>query len=126
MCSPGIKRKKAALPSRAVSAFGLFGIRISSIDIPSDLHPDLHTDDIPVRKDLAEPNLLEQIAYRDTWGRGVDSFIGMIYERLIRMRDLLHDCANNLRRRLLTMQTRTAFAATFIEYRVLASLPPLQ
>jgi site-specific DNA-methyltransferase (adenine-specific)/adenine-specific DNA-methyltransferase len=38
-----------------------------------------------------EPNLLEQIAYRDTWGRGADSFIAMIYERLILMRDLLHD-----------------------------------
>ena len=38
-----------------------------------------------------EPNLLEQIAYRDTWGRGADSFIAMIYERLILMRDLMHD-----------------------------------
>ena len=28
-----------------------------------------------------ETNLLEQIAYRDTWGRGADSFISMIYER---------------------------------------------
>jgi adenine-specific DNA-methyltransferase len=36
-----------------------------------------------------EPNILEQIAYRDTWGRGADSFIAMIYERLILMRDLL-------------------------------------
>ena len=37
-----------------------------------------------------EANLLEQIAYRDTWGRGADSFIAMIYERLILMRDLMH------------------------------------
>ncbi|MGE3900840.1 MAG: DNA methyltransferase [Nitrospiraceae bacterium] len=37
-----------------------------------------------------EPNLLEQIAYRDTWGRGADSFIAMIYERLILMRDMMH------------------------------------
>jgi site-specific DNA-methyltransferase (adenine-specific)/adenine-specific DNA-methyltransferase len=36
-----------------------------------------------------EPNLLEQIAYRDTWGRGADSFIAMVYERLILIRDLL-------------------------------------
>jgi adenine specific DNA methylase Mod len=36
-----------------------------------------------------EANLLEQIAYRDTWGRGADSFIAMVYERLILMRDLL-------------------------------------
>ncbi len=38
-----------------------------------------------------EANLLEQIAYRDTWGRGADSFIAMLYERLILMRDLLAD-----------------------------------
>lgn len=37
-----------------------------------------------------QPNILEQIAYRDTWGRGADSFISMIYERLILMRDLMH------------------------------------
>lgn len=35
------------------------------------------------------PNILEEIAYRDTWGRGADSFIAMIYERLVLMRDLL-------------------------------------
>ena len=38
-----------------------------------------------------EANLLEQIAYRDTWGRGADCFIAMIYERLILMRDLLRE-----------------------------------
>ncbi len=36
-----------------------------------------------------KPNILEEIAYRDTWGKGADSFIAMIYERLILMRDLL-------------------------------------
>ena len=36
-----------------------------------------------------KPNILEEIAYRDTWGKGADSFITMIYERLILMRDLL-------------------------------------
>ncbi|MEI6787673.1 MAG: DNA methyltransferase [bacterium] len=41
-----------------------------------------------------EPNLLEQIAYRDTWGRGADSFIAMIYERLILMKDLMHSEAS--------------------------------
>jgi len=43
-----------------------------------------------VRPSTRKPNLLEQIAYRDTWGRGADSFIAMIYERLVLMRDLLH------------------------------------
>ena len=36
-----------------------------------------------------KPNILEEIAYRDTWGKGADSFIAMIYERLILTRDLL-------------------------------------
>ena len=36
-----------------------------------------------------KPNILEEIAYRDTWGKGSDSFLSMIYERLILMRDLL-------------------------------------
>lgn len=38
-----------------------------------------------------EPSILEEIAYRDTWGKGTDSFISMIYERLSLMRDLLSD-----------------------------------
>lgn len=38
-----------------------------------------------------EPSILEEIAYRDTWGKGTDSFISMIYERLSLMRDLLAD-----------------------------------
>lgn len=38
-----------------------------------------------------QPSVLEELAYRDTWGRGTDSFIAMIYERLSLMRDLLAD-----------------------------------
>lgn len=41
-----------------------------------------------------KPGILEEIAYRDTWGRGTDSFIAMIYERLILMRDLMHSAAS--------------------------------
>ena len=36
-----------------------------------------------------KPGVLEELAYRDTWGKGADSFIAMIYERLVLMRDLL-------------------------------------
>ena len=36
-----------------------------------------------------QPNVLEELAYRDTWGKGADSFIAMIYERLSLMGDLL-------------------------------------
>ena len=31
------------------------------------------------------------MAYRDTWGQGTDSFLSMMYERLILMKDLLAD-----------------------------------
>lgn len=36
-----------------------------------------------------KPSIFEEIAYRDTWGNGADSFIAMNYERLVLMRDLL-------------------------------------
>ena len=38
-----------------------------------------------------KPNILEEIAYRDTWGQGADSFIAMIRERLVLLRDFLAD-----------------------------------
>ena len=36
-----------------------------------------------------ESSVIEEKAYRDTWGKGTDSFITMIYERLVLMRELL-------------------------------------
>jgi DNA modification methylase len=36
-----------------------------------------------------KPSVIEEIAFRDTWGKGMDSFIAMIYERLKLMHDLL-------------------------------------
>jgi len=38
---------------------------------------------------LKEHSVLEEVAYRDTWGRGTDSYLQMMYERLTLMRDLL-------------------------------------
>lgn len=67
------------------------GLKLIYIDPPFDVGADFSMDiEIGGETFHKEPNLLEQIAYRDTWGRGTDSFIGMIYERLILMRDLLH------------------------------------
>lgn len=37
------------------------------------------------------PSLVEEKAYRDTWSAGVDSYIGMMYDRLRLARDLLAD-----------------------------------
>jgi adenine-specific DNA-methyltransferase len=38
-----------------------------------------------------EPSLIEEKAYRDTWGRGIDSYLSMMYERLHLLRQLLSD-----------------------------------
>jgi DNA modification methylase len=67
------------------------GLKLIYIDPPFDVGADFSMDiEIGGETFHKEPNLLEQIAYRDTWGRGADSFIAMLYERLILMRDLMH------------------------------------
>ncbi len=66
------------------------GIKLIYIDPPFDVGADFSMD-IEFGEDTftKKPNILEELAYRDTWGRGADSFLAMIYERLILMRDLL-------------------------------------
>jgi len=66
------------------------GIKLMAIDPPFDVGADFSMD-IEIGGDTftKKPNILEEIAYRDTWGKGADSFIAMIYERMILMRDLL-------------------------------------
>lgn len=67
------------------------GLKLIYIDPPFDVGADFSMDiEIGDETFHKAPNLLEQIAYRDTWGRGADSFLAMIYERLILLRDLLH------------------------------------
>lgn len=68
------------------------GLKLIYIDPPFDVGADFSMD-IEIGDDTftKKPNILEEIAYRDTWGRGADSFIAMIYERLILMRDLLSE-----------------------------------
>lgn len=67
------------------------GLKLIYIDPPFDVGADFSMDiEIGGETFHKEPNILEQIAYRDTWGRGADSFIAMIHERLNLMRDLLH------------------------------------
>jgi site-specific DNA-methyltransferase (adenine-specific)/adenine-specific DNA-methyltransferase len=66
------------------------GLKLIYIDPPFDVGADFSMDiEIGGETFHKEPNLLEQIAYRDTWGRGADSFLAMLYERLILMHDLL-------------------------------------
>ncbi len=66
------------------------GIKLIYIDPPFDVGADFSMD-IEIGEDTLtkRPNVLEELAYRDTWGKGADSFIAMIYERLVLMRDLL-------------------------------------
>jgi adenine-specific DNA-methyltransferase len=68
------------------------GIKLIYIDPPFDVGADFSMDiEIGEETFTKKPNVLEEIAYRDTWGKGADSFISMIYERLILMRDLLSE-----------------------------------
>ena len=68
------------------------GIKLIYIDPPFDVGADFSVK-IEIGDDelTKEPNVLEELAYRDTWGKGADSFIAMLHERLILMRDLLSD-----------------------------------
>jgi len=66
------------------------GIKLIYIDPPFDLGADFSMD-IAIGEEIftKRANILEEIAYRDTWGKGTDSFLAMIFERLTLMRDLL-------------------------------------
>lgn len=66
------------------------GIKLIYIDPPFDVGADFSMDiEIGDESITKKQNVLEEIAYRDTWGNGSDSFISMIYERLSLMKDLL-------------------------------------
>jgi len=66
------------------------GIKLIYIDPPFDVGADFSMDiEIGEETFTKKPSVLEEFAYRDTWGKGADSFIAMIYERLVLMRDLL-------------------------------------
>jgi len=70
------------------------GLKLIYIDPPFDVGADFSMD-IKIGGDDSEesftkkPSVIEEVAYRDTWGKGADSFIAMIYERLKIMHDLL-------------------------------------
>ncbi len=68
------------------------GIKLIYIDPPFDVGADFSMNvDIGEGSYEKKPNVLEHIAYRDTWGKGKDSFLSMIYQRLVLMKDLLAD-----------------------------------
>jgi adenine-specific DNA-methyltransferase len=70
------------------------GLKLIYIDPPFDVGADFSMDIKIGEGDEEEsftkkPSIIEEVAYRDTWGKGADSFIAMIYERLKLMHDLL-------------------------------------
>ena len=68
------------------------GLKLVYIDPPFDIGANFKID-IEIGGEVFEksPSILEEIAYRDTWGSGSDSFLSMLYERLI----LIHRLLNN-------------------------------
>ncbi len=70
------------------------GLKLVYIDPPFDVGADFSMDIAIGEGEEGEsftkkPSVIEEIAYRDTWGKGADSFISMIYERLKLIHDLL-------------------------------------
>src|SRR3990167_8493953 len=67
-------------------------LKLIYIDPPFDVGADFSMNvEIGDESFTKRPSVIEEVAYRDTWGKGADSFIAMIYERLKLMHDLLAD-----------------------------------
>ena len=66
------------------------GLKLVYIDPPFDIGADFSME-VDVGTDLVtkKPSVIEDVAYRDTWGRGKDSYINMIYPRLKQIYELL-------------------------------------
>lgn len=73
---------------REIEAAG--GLKLVYIDPPFDVGADFAFDvEIGDEQFRKSPSIIEEIAYRDTWGQGRSSYISMIYERLRIISDLL-------------------------------------
>ena len=90
--------KKYVLPSLLAEFAGK--VNLIYIDPPFDTgadfsftasvpnHPD-REDDEPALF-IKEPSVIEHKAYRDTWGRGLDSYLQWFYETAVLLHELLH------------------------------------
>ena len=66
------------------------GLKLIYIDPPFDVGADFSMNvKIGDEEFTKRPSVIEEVAFRDTWGNGTDSFITMIYERLKLMHELL-------------------------------------
>ena len=82
-----------------VSAFEADAITI----LPAALQP--IGDDDEEDTVTKDQSTLEMVAYRDTWGRGVDSYLHMMFERLILARELLSEMQRENRLESLARET---------------------
>jgi len=68
------------------------GLKLVYIDPPFDVGADFSMEIEVGEETLTKnANILEEIAYRDTWGKGQESFLAMIYERLSLIHSLMSD-----------------------------------
>ena len=68
------------------------GLKLVYIDPPFDVGADFSLEiEVGDQKLQKDASVVEQIAYRDTWGSGRDSFLSMISERLRLIHQLLAD-----------------------------------
>jgi adenine-specific DNA-methyltransferase len=89
--------RKYVLPSLLPEFAGK--VKLIYIDPPFNTDSDFSfTATIPSHSDgdehvgssfVKEPSILEQKAYRDTWGRGLDSYLQWFYETVVLLRELL-------------------------------------
>src|SRR5690349_1313592 len=82
--------KKYVLPSLLPEFAGK--VDLIYIDPPFDTGADFSfSTEIPDSEDELQkrPSILEQKAYRDTWGRGIDSYLEWFHDTLVHLRDLL-------------------------------------
>ena len=68
------------------------GLKLVYIDPPFDVGDNFEFDiEIENKKLAKKRNALEQLAFSDTWGKGEDSFLSMIYERLKLTKNLMSE-----------------------------------
>ncbi|HLI30697.1 MAG TPA: DNA methyltransferase [Terriglobia bacterium] len=89
--------KKYVLPSLLPEFAGK--VNLIYIDPPFDTGADFsftatipqhsNSDEDETTSFTKEPSILEQKAYRDTWGRGLDSYLQWFYETVVLLRELL-------------------------------------
>jgi adenine-specific DNA-methyltransferase len=91
--------KKYVLPSLLLEFAGK--VNLIYIDPPFDTGADFSfTATVPNDPDTAgrdpftfikEPSIIEHKAYRDTWGRGIESYLQWFYESVLLLHELLHE-----------------------------------